>query len=66
MPDFFSGSGINCLFGNIGGVSPTRSRQRPTKIRFKFVSLLLFVIFAVVRKARDSSSKEQSADQVCS
>jgi len=20
MPDFFSGSGINCLFGNIGGV----------------------------------------------
>jgi hypothetical protein len=34
--------------------------------RITFVLLLLFVIFAVVRRARDSSRKRQSFDQVCS
>ena len=45
---------------------PTLFRALMALHRITFVLLLLFVIFAVVRKARDSSSKRQSPDQVCS
>jgi hypothetical protein len=45
---------------------PTLFRILMALNRITFVMLLLFVIFAVVRKARDRSSKQQPPDQVCS
>jgi hypothetical protein len=45
---------------------PTLFRILMALNRITFVLLLFFVIFAVVRKARTSSSKRQSPDPVCS
>jgi hypothetical protein len=45
---------------------PTLFRILMALNRITIVLLLLFVIFAVVRKARDSSRKRQSPDQLCS
>ena len=46
--------------------SPTLFRVLMALNRITIVLLLLFMIFAVVRKARDSGSKRQSPDQLCS
>jgi hypothetical protein len=45
---------------------PTLFRILMALNRITFVLLLLFVIFAVVRKVRDRRTKQQSPDQVCS
>jgi hypothetical protein len=44
---------------------PTLFRILMALNRITFVLLLLFVIFAVVRKARNSNRKRQSPDQLC-
>jgi uncharacterized membrane protein YfhO len=46
--------------------SPTLFRVLMALNRITIVLLLLFMIFAVVRKARGSGSKRQSLDQLCS